>query len=309
MQKAENKRRAYGPPPKGAPKRGKKPRGVKLLLFKLKRKINKLMTVKPIKYITGGVICLVALVVVFRLFLLVFPIKSFEIQGDTHYDVNEIVDAAEIRSGQRLYAINEKKTAKKLIEGCPYIKDVKIKQKFPSTVCFVIEERVAGWYIQVGDSFYALDYDLKVLLEGYDEQDMKDRGLTKLVLPELQSVVTGEYPTFGNGDEHLISETLKIIDTVRTHRIKERLTYINLENRFEIKLAVGDKYTVNFGDTDDFETKVSMVEEIIKKSIVQGYDGGEINVINPDAHSFRGFYDNKPEATEPSKSDDEEKGE
>ncbi len=269
----------------------------------MKRKMKELMAKKRFRYIVGGALCVLALICVFRLFLLMFPVKQFEISGDTHYDINEIVDGAGIKSGQRLYAINKSKVEKRLIENCPYIKSVKIKQKFPNKVCFEIEERVAGWYVQVGDDFYALDYDLKVLLETYNEESLKERGLTKLVLPELEAVVCGEYPKFGNGDEHLISETLKIIDEVRTHRIKERLTYLNLENRFEIKLTVDETYRVNFGDIKDADSKFSLIEGIIENSMFSGYTGGEINVVDPLLHTFKGEK-NGLESTE--KEDDDE---
>ncbi len=303
MQKAENKQRQQASPKRRA--RKTEPSKIKLFLFKLKQKTNKMMEKKPVRYITVTLLCLVALVVVFRLFLLVFPIKHFEVSGDTRYDINEIIDAAGIRSGQRLYAINEKKAKNKLMAECPYIKDVNIKQKFPSTVCFEIEERVPGWYIEIGEDYYALDYDLKVLLETYDEQSLKVRGLTEIVLPELESAVVGEYPKFGKGDEHLISETLKIVDSMRTHRIKERLTYLDLENRFEIVLRVSETYEAKFGDMDDYETKLSMIEEIINQSVKLGYAGGEINVINPLAHTFRGYYAEAPEQKETDKAEDE----
>lgn len=254
----------------------------------MKRKMKELMKNKRFKYIFGGVLCVLALVVVIRLFLLVFPVKEFEISGDTHYNINEIIDGSQIRTGQRLYGINKSKAEKRLMESCPYIKSVEIKQKFPNKICFEIEERVAGWYVQVGDDFYALDYDLKVLLETFDEESLKMRGLTKLVLPELETVICGEYPKFGNGDEHLISETLKIIDTVRTHRIKERLTYLDLQNRFEMKLTVDGTYRVNFGDINDSDTKFALIEGIIDNSVFSGYNGGEINVINPLLHTFKG---------------------
>ncbi len=255
----------------------------------MKQKLKELIATKRFKVILGGIGATLALVCVLQLFLLVFPIKKFEVVGDTQYDINEIVDGSGIRSGQRLYLINKSKVEERLIAACPYIKSVKIKQKFPNKVCFEVEERVAGWYLQIGDDFYALDYDLKVLLETFDEESLKERGLTKLVLPDVHEAIIGEYPEFGNGDEQLQRETLEIIDIIRNHRIKERMTYLNLENRFEIKMTVDETYTVNFGGKEDASTKFSMIEKIIESSSFGGYAGGEINVINPLAHSFRGY--------------------
>ena len=148
-----------------------------------KQKLEQLVNNKNVRKILLIVLSVVVLLCVVRLLLFLFPVKEFEIEGDTKYDLNEIVNAAGIRLGDRLYGINKSKIEKRLIERCPYIKSVKIKQKFPNRVCFVIEERGTGWYVQVGEDFYALDYNLTVLMETFDEQLLKDRGLTKLVLP------------------------------------------------------------------------------------------------------------------------------
>lgn len=283
----------------------------------MKQKISAIFTGRKFGRIGRIVICalaclaillgLLASFVSLRLFLLVFPVRDIEVTGDTYYDMNEIIDASEIKSGSSLYGLNKRQIEKSIVEGCPYVKSVKVKCKFPGTVQLEIEERVAGWYIQIGNDFYALDYDMKVLNETYNEEELTLRGLTKLELPELESAIVGEYPSFGNGDELLISETLKAIDTIRTHRIKEHLTYLDLTNRFQIKLTVDETFDVNFGDMKDAQTKFAMIEKIVEESEFAGYVGGEINVINPLAHSFKPiFNDEADDQDNASDVDDEE---
>jgi len=259
----------------------------------IKKKFKELIAASTFKKACGITLCVLAFLLVFRLFLLVFPVKTFEIEGSTHYTINDIINASDIKTGSPLYGINKSKVKKKIKSECPYVKEVKIKQKFPGTVCFVIEEGEPGWYIQVGKNFYALDYDLNVLLESYSDKDMKLRGLTKLELPELQSVIVGEVPSFGNGDELLISETLKIIDTIRNHKIKSRMTYLDLSNRFEIKLTIDETFNVNLGDIKDSDTKFEMIDKVIASSKKEGYAGGEIGVITPIDFTFDGYFEEK----------------
>jgi hypothetical protein len=220
---------------------------------------------------------LLALICLAKVILGFMPVKHFKVEGDTHYDISEIISASGIRSGDKLYRIDEKKAVQKLVKDCPYIKTTKIKQKFPNTVCFVVQEQEPGWYIQVGKDFYGLDYDMKVLLETYIEDDFIDRGLTKLTLPELEEVIVGELPRFASGDEHLIEETLKIIDAFRTHEMKGILTGLDISNRFEIKLEIDNSYDVYFGDMTSFDVKMKALTEVLKKSSVEyGYGGGTI---------------------------------
>jgi len=274
----------------------------------MKKKLKEITANKRVRFVTKIVLLSLVGLIAFRLFLLVFPIRHFDIGRDTLYDVNDIVNASGIRSGKPLYAINKRKAEKKIIEECPHVKSVRIKQKFPNTVYFEIEESVAGWYIQVGDDFYALDYDLKVIVETYQEETMKERGLTKLVLPELETVIIGEVPKFGSDDEQLVEETLTIIHTIRTNDIKENMDALDLSNRFEIKMTVYEKFDVNFGDMNDAETKFDMITRIVAKSKESGYAGGEINVIDPLASSFRGYFESAStdiETTETNKREDE----
>ena len=155
-------------------------------------KLRRILLSKQFCIAVTVIMSLLVLICLIKVILGFMPVKRFTVQGDTHYDISELISASGIRSGDKLYKINEKAAAQKLVKDCPYIKTVKIKQKFPNTVCFVVEEQEPGWYIQVGNDFYGLDFDMKVLLETYVEQDFIDRGLTKLVLPELEEVIVGE---------------------------------------------------------------------------------------------------------------------
>ena len=223
------------------------------------------------------VICLLAFISLVKVVLGFMPVKHFTVEGETHYDISEIISASGIRSGDKLYKINEKSAEQKLIKGCPYIKTVDIKQKFPNTVCFVVKEQEPGWYIQVGNDFYGLDYDMKVLLETYVEQDFIDRKLTKLVLPEIEEVIVGELPRFASDDEKLIKDTLEIIDAFRTHEMKKIITGLDISNRFEIMLEIDNSYDVYFGDMTSFDIKMKGLVEVLRKSAIDyGYSGGTI---------------------------------
>ena len=234
---------------------------------------------------------------------LLFPVRKFEVEGDTHYEVEDIINASGVRLGDRLYWLNASKAEANLLKECPYLKSATVKRKFPNKICFSVEERVAGWYVQIGEDFYALDYDLIVLRETAREDELFERGMTGLILPELQSAVVGEYPGFASDDEHLMTETLKIVDAIRTHDIKERLTFLDLSNRFEIKMTVDGSYDVNFGDMDGFEDKLNLIINEIAIAEENGCIGGEINVIQPLDHSFNPYY---PEGYEPEESLPEE---
>ena len=245
-------------------------------------KIDKIL----LKKIFTASVCVVALIGIVMLLSLFFSVRAFELEGDTLYDINEIIDASGVRSGDRLFWLNERNIEKQLKDECPYIESVKIKQKFPSKVCFIITERVPGWYVEVGSDFYALDYDMKVIHETFNEDILKERGMAKLVLPKIESLVIGRVPDFAGDDDHLRAETIKIIDTIRTHSIKERLDYLDLSNRFQIKMVIDETYEVDFGDMNDAETKLKTIERMIEQTRKDGYAGGKITPISSTEYNF-----------------------
>lgn len=234
-----------------------------------------------------GVLALVCLLCIVMRFV---GIGSFEIEGETDYKLSELISVSGLRTGDRLYEVDEKEAEELLLEGCPYLKSVNVKKKFPNKICFEVEERVLGWYVEIGEDYYALDFDLLVLLETYSEESLIERGLTKLVLPELESAMCDYLPEFGRGDEHLISETLKIVDTFRSHAVKQRLTKLDLSNRFEIKLTIDESFEISLGDISNIETKLKTVIEVIETQLDNGYVGGEINMITPTSYSFKGVF-------------------
>ena len=247
-----------------------------------------------------SLLALICLALVFSRFI---GVGEFEIKGETDYRLSELISKSGIRTGDMMSSVNERKAEKILLEKCPYLKSVEVKKKFPGKICFVVEERVLGWYLEVSDDYYALDYDLLVLLETYDEESLKERGLTRLVLPEIESAICDRLPEFGHGDEQLIRETLKIIDSFRTSGIKERLTYLDLSNRFEIKLTIDGEFDVKLGDMKDIETKLATVTETIEKALASGFVGGEINMITPTTCSFKGEFPAPEEPEEPTDSE------
>jgi cell division protein FtsQ len=247
-----------------------------------------------------SLLALICLALVFSRFI---GVGEFEIKGETDYRLSELISKSGIRTGDMMSSVNERKAEKILLEKCPYLKSVEVKKKFPNKICFEVEERVLGWYLEVSDDYYALDYDLLVLLETYDEESLKERGLTRLVLPEIESAICDRLPEFGHGDEQLIRETLKIIDSFRTSGIKERLTYLDLSNRFEIKLTIDGEFDVKLGDMKDIETKLATVTETIEKALASGFVGGEINMITPTTCSFKGEFPAPEEPEEPTDSE------
>lgn len=213
-----------------------------------------------------------------------FTVKEFSVVGISIYEGAEIVSASGVKRGDRLYSLDEDAIEARILEKCPYLADVNVKAVFPDELRFEVEGKNARWYIDVSGDLYALDADLVVL-----DEVTKTDGLTKLVLPNVKSVLSGSVPEFSASETEL-KKTLEVIAVIRGSAFQSRLTEVNLESRWDIRLVVDGSYTVIMGDMSDFDAKLLAVEEILTKNLPENCVGGELDVSIPQNPAFKPIY-------------------
>ena len=84
--------------------------------------IKAIMLSKQFFIATVSVMGLLALVCLTCVFFRFIGIGEFEIKGETDYKLSELVSASGLRTGDRLYEVNEKEAEELLLRGCPYLK-------------------------------------------------------------------------------------------------------------------------------------------------------------------------------------------
>jgi len=214
----------------------------------------------------------------------VLPVQKFSVVGISVYETAEIINASGVKRGDLLYSLDEEKIEARILERCPYLSSVRVKAVYPTELRIEVEGRYARWYIDVSDTLYALDGDLVVL----DEVSTTD-GLTKLVLPNVKKVLCGSVPEFSESETEL-KKTLEVISAIRESSIQSRLTEVNLESRWDIRLVVDGSYHVVMGDMSDLEAKLMAVEEILTNNLPENCVGGKLDVSIPQNPAFQPIY-------------------
>lgn len=208
-------------------------------------------------------------------------VKSYTVSGVSEYDVQEIVQASGVRRGSRLYLLDRKKIEEKILEECPYLSSVKLRPKFPNRLHFEVEGNVGHWYIDVAGTRYVLDGDLNVI-----DDRAATRGMAKLILPNLKSVLVGELPSFGESETE-VKKTLELVAALRESDLATRLTMADLSDRTDIVIELDGAYTVRLGDSSDFASKLREVAVLLEEDTVKNAGGGEINASVPGAMAFK----------------------
>jgi len=235
---------------------------------------------KPIFVVITVFMALCACFTLFWYIRSMLPVKKFVVSGATQYDKMEIIEASGIKEGDRLYKIDADKVEEKLLEECLYFDSVKVEKKFPNTVIFRVEEKLAQWYIQVSDSYYALDSDMLVIEETYSNEKFVKGGVPRLILPNLSRLMCGEKPTFGSNEAE-VERVEALLKEIQEMTSKSRLTLVDMESRFDIAVEVDGKFDVYIGDPTNVSEKLTAVEHILKTDALKNSAGASINAAIP----------------------------
>ncbi len=219
--------------------------------------------------------CLLAVLSSALLIRSFLKLDRFEVTGISAYDREMLINASGVKRGDRLYSLDRKEIEERILKECPYLESVTVKPKFPNTLRISAEGKSGQWYIELSGVKYALDGNLSVIAE-----TVKTDGMTKLILPNVKSVMVGSVPEFGNSETER-KKTLEVISAIRSTTFKARLTEVDLESRWDISIVVDGCFEVYLHDMSDFEGKLKAVEKVLNSDRLKGAVGGVIDASDP----------------------------
>lgn len=206
------------------------------------------------------ILVLFIILILCAMFSPLFNIKNIIVEGNQKITENEILSLSQIQIDENMYKVNTGKV-EKMIKENPYIGEVNIKRKLPSTMVLEIQERTAEFLIEYAGSYLYIDK------QGY----ILEISSEKLELPILQGTSTVE-TEFKPGnrldkeDLQKIATVYKIMDSAKTNEIANLITRIDIENIDNIKLIFEtEEKTAYIGDITNLVTKMPTIKIILEK--------------------------------------------
>ena len=231
-------------------------------------------------------ICLLFALSVFLFIRGFLPVSKFELRGiAAYYDRDDLIAASGIDFGDKLYDVDVSEVEQRIMSSCPYLEDIDVDRVFPNKIRFEVVEKTPQWYIEITGDFYVLDADLTVLQESTAEDILRGRGLTRLTLPAVKSAICGSLPAFG-ADDLEIKRSCEIINTLRSHKIKERITDVDISNRFAISIILDGSYYVYLGDMSLLGAKLDALDDMLTPEICAKYPSADIDMSTPSTPSL-----------------------
>jgi cell division protein FtsQ len=185
-----------------------------------------------------------------------FDVKSIEVSGNKKMSYEKIVNTSTFIKGENIFRVS-KKLGEESLNRLPYIKNVKIKRKLPSTMIIEVEERKEIAIVPYIGSFVYIDDDGYILsIEGKKGETQ----LPQIFGLELVDLEAGENlfdKLEGNDirDFIVFSEQAKLLQLMK---------YINFSDNNNTKVQLNNDIKVAFGPLDNVKYKLSFLSKILK---------------------------------------------
>lgn len=214
------------------------------------------------------VIVVCGVVVVLAVFIAVlvrmfFRVDSIVVDGVNYYGYETLLEKAGLSKGHTIFTVSEKKIKERLTKSLPYVHDVSVELKFPSSVHMVITEEVPAFFFEMDGEFFLINDEMKVLDRYSDEKILKEENPDVMLvkIPEVRKAITSKKVEFVSDFES--RHTYELLYAISEWKRFDKLTDINAENRFDVRLVYEGRLELRFGSFTDFADKLALAERMI----------------------------------------------
>lgn len=201
-------------------------------------------------------VLLIATLITLALKLTYFNIKTIQVTNNFNLTANEVIKTSGIFKDNNIFYVSFKKSKENLLSN-PYILDVNLKRKLPSTIIIDIKERNAVFYINVDNKLYVIDKDGVVLEEKSSIAGMK---LTKLDGVSKDSIKIGKQLVLD--DSRKIDVIRNITELLSLNNSETVMTSLDISDIISLKAYYGNM-CVKLGSGENLKNKLNKAKSIM----------------------------------------------
>ena len=207
-----------------------------------------------------------------------FKAKNIVITGNNLYSSEELLNAISFRDeAPNLFAVGENAVETRITAKYPYIKDVKLTRKLPSTLIITVYEDAPIYYTDILGEYFVMTSELRIT-QRYKVKSLMEEEHPELLhisLPTVSYAIVGRTLEFNRDANYdYITELLRAINA---SEIGERVNYLDASDKFHISLVIDSgAFKLMLGDNTDLETKLTFARQVIDEQL----DEGTVALIN-----------------------------
>lgn len=207
-------------------------------------------------YILAAVIAIAVFIVLARTVL--FNCSSIEVEGNARYTAEEIIRTSGLAIGESLLSIDEAAAEQRIVSSLAYIDMAEVTKSFPTKIKIKVTEAEKWYCVQHGGRPYIISRMGKII------EESAGTGLPVILGYEpLEPMVGRALESETEGKTDIPAAVLNAAEAAGVRDI----TSIDITDRFEIKVLVEDRITLELGNSTELENKMHIAEELIDSEI------------------------------------------
>ncbi len=242
---------------------------------------------KALRVLRFGMLASGAVIVVLALTMLILPvfkINKVEVEGNSYYDDEAVMQMAGIAIGDELFGWDMQEACNAIMASYPYASDIYVSIEF-FTVKIEVVEKPSVMYAQYQNQYFSFDRSLRVLEIKTDGEEAFSPFL-RVKLPAVAGVYAG-YPIQFADAATEISYLTQLLDILAEGKLLENVTYVDASQRFSLSFVLSNSVRIELGGLKDMNVKLTLIEEELRENPIDHNIYALIDVSNTSKPIYR----------------------
>ncbi len=189
----------------------------------------------------SAVLILAAVVVACAVF---FRVSQIEVEGNSRYSDQEIIDVAGVEVGENLFSIRGARVSRNLQSHLPYIRTVSVRRHLPNALTIAVTESQVRAAVPQGGVWWLMDEDGKLL-----EQASAPGGYATVTGLVPLAPAVGTYLAAGEEEESRVDDLEELLTALAEGGLADRLDRVDLSEDYRITFVLDGRFTVHISPT------------------------------------------------------------
>ncbi len=188
-----------------------------------------------------------------------FKLEKINISGESIYSREQIIKETKFEESKNLLLLNTVKAKERILNNLTYVDTVEISRHLPSSINIKVTACKEFANLKTDNGFVVIDKNGKVLKKGLAAK--KDK---LLLVKGFKPKEVEENKIMTSIDENKEEMLSKILNEISKNKF-EKITEVDINDKFDIIIVFDDRVKINVGSSQDLSYKIRYSKKIIEK--------------------------------------------
>ena len=192
-----------------------------------------------------------------------FRVNEIQVEGNTIYTDEEIIEASGIDTGDNLFFINRSSATSRIFARLPYIQEVTaIDRNLPDTVVITVTESNSIAYVASGSGLWLIDGHCKLMGTVSMEEST---GFIQVTGVEPIEPAIGDVMELGVEENAKVSYLAEILTEIEVRGLKDKVANIDITSVANPSFEYDGRFLVKLGSKEDTQQKFGILLSAVEQ--------------------------------------------